>query len=117
MTSDGDGQGGANQPPELIELQRDLRSAAGIAYALRRHEQILQHAWIADALAELEAALLDLERKLGGPRRAEAVATALPPLRERLAGVAHDAGPIVAAQIGALMGSVRALELQLSTAT
>ena len=110
---------GQNAPvgDDMMELQRDVRSAAAIAYELRRHEQIQQRVWIADALNDLEQELLRIEAKLGGPQRDQVGPIALKPALEKLSSKAHDAGPVVAAQIGALIGSVRGLELQLEQST
>ena len=101
---------------QLLELQRDFRSAAAIAYGLRRHEQVQQRVWIADALGELEQELLRIERKLGGPQRTDVGPNSIDATVGRLASMAHDAGPVMAAQIGALIGSVRGLGLSLEVA-
>ena len=69
MSQSGGQMPGQNTPVDdgKMELQRDIRSAAAIAYELRRHEQIQQRVWIADALNDLEQELLRIEAKLGGP--------------------------------------------------
>jgi hypothetical protein len=119
MSQSGGQMPGQNTPVDdgKMELQRDIRSAAAIAYELRRHEQIQQRVWIADALNDLEQELLRIEAKLGGPQRDNVGPIALRPALDILSGKAHDAGPVVAAQIGALIGSVRGLELQLEQST
>ncbi|APR78410.1 Hypothetical protein A7982_03757 [Minicystis rosea] len=95
------------------ELQRDVRSAISITYELLRHEHVLEREWIARTLGDLEDELARIEAKLGGPRRGEIVPSSLDPWMERVEQVAHDADPVVAGQIRALLASLRDIQAKL----
>jgi len=91
-------------------LQGEIRSAIAMAYELARHEHVQNREWIALALQQLEEELLRTEGVLGGPRAGEVSAGGLEAPLDRLRAVTADAGPVVGAQIGALIGTVRAIQ-------
>jgi hypothetical protein len=94
-------------------IQRDIRSAIGMAYELLRHEHVLNRDYIADALGNLESELFRIEAKLGGPRANEIVPADLRSRVTELEWLVEDAGEVIGAQIGALLGSVRRIERRL----
>jgi hypothetical protein len=98
-----------------VELQRDVRAAIAMAYELSRHEQVQQKMHIAAALADLEFELARIEARLGGPRIDEIAPVSLSPFLAEVSDVVDDAGNVVAAQIGALLGSVRDIQRRLAS--
>lgn len=90
-----------------LTLRRDVRSAISVAYELMRSNLVQDLLWIAQPLSDLEQDLLRLEAKLGSPFGQRVDVQTLDRDIERLHAIVWDAGPIVGAQIEALVGSAR----------
>jgi hypothetical protein len=97
-----------------VDIQRDLRGAIAVAYELSRHEHVQNRELVASALREVEGELMRIEAELGGPEREHVAPGGLGRTLVELGWLVDDAGPVVAAQIRTLVGTVRGIAERLA---